>query len=72
MKLFCRHEYVQIGRYDLEEMDGGDHIYPAVHLAYVMCTKCGKYREIPVHDWKIIQTRQWFREARQSNKEGKK
>lgn len=22
MKLFCRHEYVQIGRYDLEEMDG--------------------------------------------------
>lgn len=57
MKLFCRYHWVPIGKFDLPSVRE----LPAVHDVYIVCSECGKYREVTRHNWMIIKSRQHLR-----------
>lgn len=59
MKLFCKHHYIQIGEWNVPDLP--NHV--GSRTIYIMCNKCGKYKEVKPHKWGIMKVRQQILEA---------
>jgi len=53
---FCNHYYVKIGEYHQPGVFEWQST-PFTH-EYIICKKCGHYREVDQHKWNIIKSRQ--------------